>query len=200
VLRVAVIDGHPVTRVGLNTLLDKEEDVRVVGEAGSGEEALRLVAKAQPDLVVLGLNLARELDGIEVCRRIKAMPDAPYVLVFTAYDFPKDMSSGFLAGADSYLHKRNGTEALLRAMRRTASGEKVWDVGEGIGEPRSVVSTTPTGASLTSREIEVLGLKLRRYTNAEIAEALGISPDTVKHHITNIYRKLGRKRKDLLFS
>jgi DNA-binding NarL/FixJ family response regulator len=198
-LRVAVVDGHPVTRTGLKTVLDAEEDIQVVGEAESGDEALRLIAEAAPDLVVLGLNLVGEPDGIEVCRQIKTVSDSPHVLIFTAYNFAEDMASSLLAGADSYLHKRSSGEALLDAVRRTVSGEKIWDVGERVGDPRSVIHTTPEGARLTPRELEVLALKLRRRSNAEIADALGISLDTVKHHVTNIYRKLGKTRRDILW-
>jgi two-component system response regulator DevR len=122
-LRIAVVDGHPVTRTGLKTVLGEEEDIQVVGQAESGGEALRLIAEAAPDLVVLGLNLVGDPDGIEVCRQIKTVPDAPYVLIFTAYNFAEDMASSLLAGADSYLHKRNSGEALLDAVRRTVSGE-----------------------------------------------------------------------------
>jgi len=197
-LRVVVVDGHPAMRVGLKALLGAEEGIRVVGETGSGEEALHLAA-AGPELVVLGLNLVGEPDGVEVCRRIKAMPDAPYVLVFTVYDFAEDMSSCFLAGADSYLHKSSSIEMLLDTVHRTASGEKIWEVREQIGEPRSVVLTTPTGARLTLRELEVLAMKLRRRTNAEIARALHVSLNTVKHHVTSIYRKLGKGRRDYLW-
>jgi two-component system, NarL family, response regulator DevR len=197
-LKVAIIDGHPITRTGLKIVLGTEEDIQIVGEGESGSEALRLIAEADLDLVVLGLNLVGEPDGVEVCRQIKTMPDAPHVLVFTAYNFVEDMASCFLAGADSYLHKRGSTKVLLHTVRRTASGEKIWDVGERVGDPRSVLRVTPEGARLTPRELEVLALKLRRRTNAEIAGALGISLDTVKHHITSIYKKLGKTRRDIL--
>jgi two-component system, NarL family, response regulator DevR len=197
-LRVAIIDGHPITRTGLKTALGTEEDIQIVGEAESGGEALRLVSEAAPDLVVLGLNLVGEPDGVEVCRQIKTMPDAPCVLIFTVYNFAEDMASSLLAGADSYLHKRSSTEVLLDTVRRTVSGEKIWDVGERVGDPRSALRTTPEGARLTPRELEVLALKIRRRTNAEIADALGISLDTAKHHITSIYKKLGKTRRDIL--
>jgi two-component system response regulator DevR len=197
-LRVAIIDGHPITRTGLKTVLGTEEDIQIVGETESGGEALRLIAEAAPDLAVLGLNLVGEPDGVEVCRQIKTMPDAPHVLVFTAYNFAEDMASSMLAGADSYLHKRSSTEVLLDTVRRTVSGEKIWDVGERVGDPRSALRTTSEGARLTHRELEVLALKLRRRTNAEIADALGISLDTAKHHVTNIYKKLGKTRRDIL--
>jgi DNA-binding NarL/FixJ family response regulator len=197
-LRVVVVDGHPVMRLGLRTLLEAQEDIRVVGECSGGGEALRLVEEGGPDLVVLDLNLIEGPDGIEVCRRTKALPDAPYVLIYTAYNLTEDVSSLMLPRADSYLYKHRNGEALLDAVRRTAAGEKVKETRQRAGGPGSVVRAAPEGARLTPRELEVLALKLRRRTNAEIAAALHISLNTVKHHVTSSYKKLEKSRKDLL--
>jgi DNA-binding NarL/FixJ family response regulator len=196
--RVLIADGHPVTRLGLKALL-LAANMRVAGECGGDEEVLRLAAEGRPDLVTLGLNLAEEVERIEVCQQIKALPHAPHVLVHAAYNFPETVSACFLAGADSYLHKNADLEELLGAIRRTASGERVWSPGGQVGEPRSAMYTTPTDAGLTSRELEVLGLKLHRRTNAEIARELHISLNTVKHHVTRIYKKLGKGRGDTLW-
>lgn len=195
--RVGVVDGHPVTRLGLKTLL-LATNMRLVAETGNGDEALYLVEEGRPDLVVIGLNLTEEPDGIEVCRRIKSLPDPPYVLVHAAYNLAEDVSSCFLAGADSYLHKSTDLEELLDAARRTAVGEHIWRPGERVGEPRSRIDTTPGGTPLSRREQEVLALLLRHYSNREIAEALHISLPTVKNHISAVFKKLAvRSRKEL---
>jgi two-component system response regulator DevR len=193
-----VVDGHPVTREGQKALLSTESDLQIVGEADTGEEALRLVMEAAPDLVVLDLNLAGDLNGIELCRRIKALPHAPYILVFTDYDLADEVASRSSAETNGYLHKRSGSEELLDTVRRVAAGEKVWKTRERVGERGSVSHAALEDAHLTPRELEVLAMKLRRRTNAEIADALHISLNTVKHHVTSIYKKLEKTRKDLL--
>lgn len=123
---------------------------------------------------ILGLNLTGDRDGIQTCKLIKGLPEAPHVLVHAAYNFAEDLSSCLLAGTDSYPHKRTGLGELLEAVHRTASGQKVWNVGEHIGESRSVIHTTSDGTRLTSREREVLALKLQRYSNIEIAKMLHV--------------------------
>jgi two-component system response regulator DevR len=193
-----VVDDHPLAREGQRAVLSAEGDMQIVGEAETGEEALRLVTEAAPDLVVLDLDLAGEPNGIDLCRRIKVLPNAPYIVVFTDCDLAEDVISRASAGPNGYLHKRSNKEELLDTIRRVAAGEKVWEAGEGVGERGPVIHSLKEYANLTPRELEVLALKLRRRTNAEIAEALHISPNTVKHHVTNSYKKLEKTRKALL--
>lgn len=180
-IKVIIADGHPAMRRGLGSFLNVPH-VKIIGETGCGHETLRLVKESKPDLVILGLNLVG-MDGIRTCQKIKALPDAPHVLVHSAYNFARDISSCIAAGADSYLHKRVHREELLDAICRTAVGKKVWEVGEHVGEERSVVEIASNGQQLTSREVEVLAHKLRRHPNAWIAGELGISVHTVKHHV-----------------
>ena len=172
--------------------------MQIVGEAGTGEEALRLVTETAPDLVVLDLNLAGKPNAIELCRKIKALPDAPQLLIFTADNLAEDVPSPSLTGANGYLHKRSDREELLHTIRRVAAGEKVWEAGERSGERGTRIHAALNDAHLTPRELEVLAMKLNRRTNAEIADALHISLNTVKHHVTSIYKKLEKTRKDLL--
>ena len=203
-MRVVVADGHPTMRLGLKGLL-LLTDVRVVGEAGDGEEVLRLVESLQPDLVILDLNLSGGLDAIDACRRIKALPNAPYVLIHTAYNFTDDVSWCLLAGADSYLHKRACCQQLLEAIHRTTAGERVWQpAGARMGEPhlrvKNIISPE-RGMSFTPKEREIAVLMLRSCSNTQIAEELGLSVPTVKTHVRNILRKLGLKsRRELIQS
>jgi two-component system, NarL family, response regulator DevR len=189
-LRVGVVDGYPVARAGLSAFLGTEAPIRLVGEAEDGEGALRLVAAELPDLVVLGYYLSRGPDGVRVCRAIKRAPQQPRVLVLAGSNFAEAMLPFFLAGADSYLHRRSDRPGIVDAVHRTAAGERIWDVAGGT-EPTSMPLGDPAAARLTSRELEVLTLKLHRHTNSEIASSLNISPHTVKHHVSSIIRKLG---------
>lgn len=200
-LKILVVDNHPVMRLGLRALLDVTGDLRVAGECESGDEALNLVEAAAPDLVALGLNLIADIDGIETCRRIKELPEAPYMLVYTAYNLTDDVRSCLLAGADSYLHKSAGLHELHDAVRRTAAGERVWRIGERAGETRSRIYFTPRQAQLTAREREIMALILRDCPNTEMARKLCLSLPTVKTHVRNVLRKLGVKnRREILRS
>jgi NarL family two-component system response regulator LiaR len=170
-------------------------DLRVVGETGEGEEALRLVRELQPDLVTLGLNLLGEADGIHCCWRIKELSDPPKILVHTTYNFTDDVSSCLLAGADSYVHKRCECEELLGAMRRTVEGERVWWLGGKTGDLRSRFDSTSNGNRLTEREREVVVMMIRRCNDVEISKALYLSLPTVKTHVRSIMRKLNLKNR-----
>lgn len=198
-LRVLVVDGHPLMRLGLEEFLGKA-GVLVVGESGSGSEAFDLARRTGPDAVVLGLNLVEEPDGVELCRMLKSLPRPPRVLVHTAHNLAEDVTSCFLAGADGFLHKSTDCKRLLGAVRRTAAGERVWLPGVRVGEPRSRIHDTPAEECLTPREREVLALMLRRYSNAEIAEALHVSAQTAKNHASKVLRKLGVRSRRELFS
>ncbi len=191
IVKVIVADGHPAMRCGLGSFLNVPR-VEIIGETGCGHEALRLVKESKPNLVILGLTLVG-MDGVRTCQEIKALLYAPYVLVHSAYNFARDISSRIVAGADSYLHKRTRREELLDAVCRTAAGKNLWEVGEHVGEERSIMEIASNGQRLTPREVEVLAHKLRRHPNAWIAEELSISVHTVKHHVTNIYRKIPRE-------
>jgi DNA-binding NarL/FixJ family response regulator len=125
-LRVGVVDGYPVARAGLSAFLGTEARIRLVGEAEDGEGALRLVAADLPDLVVLGYYLSRGPDGVRVCRSIKRAPQQPRVLVLAGSNFAEAMLPFFLAGADSYLHRRSTARGLS-----TRSTEPLPERGSG---------------------------------------------------------------------
>jgi two-component system, NarL family, response regulator DevR len=188
-VRVVVVDGYPLARAGLRAFFAAAPDVEVVGEAAHRENALRLVGETRPDLVVLGFELADGPYGVELCRSLKTLPEPPCVLVLAGHNHTDAMLPFRLAGADSYLHRRSDRGAIVDAARRTASGHRVWDVGDEAGEP--LAGPAPESVGLTARELEVLTLKQHRLANADIAGALNISLHTVKHHVSSIRRKLG---------
>lgn len=193
-MRAIVADGHCATRLGVRHVLSPG-DIRIVGETGEGEEVLRLIEELRPDLVVLGLNLESDADGIEVLRRLKALPDPPRVLVYTVYNFTDDVVSCFLAGAEGFVHKSASREDLLDAARRVASGERVRILGKRVGAPRSRVRATPTGECLTDREAEIAVLMLHGFSNIEIAKKLHLGLPTVKSHVKSVLRKSGARNR-----
>lgn len=197
-MNVIMVDGHPVTRTGQICVLNAA-GIRVVGEFGKGEEALRFVEEARPDLVVLGLDLSGEMDGIKTLLNMKNVPNPPRILVHAAHNSADDLASCLMAGADGFLHKSCGRKEFLEAARSVASGKPVWFPGEREGKQRSGLHATHEGAPLTPMQREVLALKLRRYSNAEIAEILHISPQTVKNHVNAIFKKLPVKSRKELF-
>ena len=196
-MRILLVDDHPTVRFGLKHLLRSAGD-EVVGEAGNAAEAVRLAGELHPDLVLLDLRLGED-SGIEVCREIKAMPDAPRVLVFTAHASVDDIAGATLAGADGYLHKGVAGEELLDAIRRVHAGGRAWLWPAGNEEEATIrVQGASAEARLTPKEKEVFALVLKRRTNAEIAGELYISLYTVKNHVSSILRKLGLKsRRDI---
>jgi DNA-binding NarL/FixJ family response regulator len=190
-LRVLLVDDHPTVRLGLKQLLTSTAEV--VGEAENAGDAVRLTGELRPDLVLLDLRLGDD-SGIEVCREIKTLPEAPRVLVFTAHASAEDVAGATLAGADGYLHKGVEGEQLLAALEQIHSGGRVWLLPAGNEEEAATrLRETSGGAQLTPKEREVFALVLKRRTNPEIAEELYISLYTVKNHVSSILRKLGLK-------
>ena len=185
------MDDHPTVRLGLKQLLTSTAEV--VGEAENAGDAVRLTGDLRPDLVLLDLRLGDD-SGIEVCREIKTLPEAPRVLVFTAHASAEDVAGATLAGADGYLHKGVEGEQLLAALEQIHSGGRVWLLPAGNEEEAATrLRETSGGAQLTPKEREVFALVLKRRTNPEIAEELYISLYTVKNHVSSILRKLGLK-------
>ncbi len=191
-MRILLVDDHPTVRFGLRHLL-VSAGFEVVGEAEDAAGALRLVGELRPDLVLLDLRLGED-SGIEVCREIKALYEAPRVLVFSAHSSVEDVAGATLAGADGYLHKGVGGEELIDAVRRTVAGGRVWLLpSENEEEAAARIREASSEARLTPKEKEVFALVLTRRTNAEIAGELYISLYTVKNHVSSILRKLGLK-------
>ncbi len=185
------MDDHPTVRFGLKHLLASAAEV--VGEAENAGDAVRLAGELRPDVVLLDLRLGEE-SGIEACREIKALSDAPRVLVFTAHASVEDVAGATLAGADGYLHKGVAGEELLGAIQRVYAGGRVWLLpAQDEEEAASRIRESSGEARLTPKEKEVFALVLKRRTNAEIAGELYISLYTVKNHVSSILRKLGLK-------
>ncbi|WP_413760518.1 response regulator [Streptomyces sp. MMBL 11-3] len=187
-VRLLVCDDHVVVRAGLLALLDSEPDIEVVGQAGTGEEALALAARLAPDVVLMDLQLGEGMDGVQATRHLTAAPAAPHVLVLTTYDTDADITRAIEAGATGYLLKAERPEELFAAIQAAARGRTT--LSPPVASRVMANLRTPPPA-LTDRERDILGQLARGLGNRDIARALFISEATVKTHLGRIYAKLG---------
>ncbi|GHG31420.1 MULTISPECIES: response regulator [Streptomyces] len=186
-VRILLCDDHVVVRAGLLALLGSTPDIEVVGEAGSGEEAVAMAAKLKPDVVLMDLQLGAGIDGVEATRLIA--PTGVHVLVLTTYDTDADITRAIEAGATGYLLKAERPEELFAAIHSAAQGRTA--LSPPVASRVMDRMRGAAGPSLTDRERDILGQLGRGLGNREIARALFISEATVKTHLGRIYAKLG---------
>jgi DNA-binding NarL/FixJ family response regulator len=187
-IRVLIVDDHPVVRDGLRGVLDGEPDIEVVGEAGHGAEALARVAVEPVDVVLMDLRMPT-MGGVEAIGELRRSAPSVRVLVLTTFDTDRDVLPAIEAGATGYLLKDTPRDELLRAVRAAYRGEAVLSpavAGRLMGQVRA-----PAEDALSARELEVLRLVAAGHTNREAARLLFISEATVKTHLLHIYEKLG---------
>jgi DNA-binding NarL/FixJ family response regulator len=189
-IRVAVADDHPVVREGLLAMLETEPDFAIVGQAGTGPEALALVASTDPDVLLLDLEMPG-LDGVGVLRRLESEGARTRVIVFTVFDTDERIIAALEAGAAGYLLKGTPRDQLFEAVRAVARGGSLLaPVATSAVLRRVRGDATPT-PELTPREFAVLEHLARGLGNKQIAAALGISERTVKFHVSSVFTKLG---------
>ncbi|MGH2657988.1 MAG: response regulator [Actinomycetota bacterium] len=187
-IRILIADDHPVVRDGLTAMLATQDDFDVVGEASDGAEAVALVGRHEPDVVLMDLRMP-ELDGVSATARILERPHAPRILVLTTYDTDADILRALDVGATGYLLKDAPREDLFRAIRGAARGEAV--LSPAVASRVMEKMRGPAEEMLTTREIEVLDLVAHGRANREIARDLYLSEATVKTHLLHIFAKLG---------
>jgi len=198
--RILIVDDHEMTRLGLRTALEPEEDLAVVGEAATAEEAAARAGELRPDLVLMDLRLQGEADGIEACRDIRSLLPETRVLMLSAFGESDAVVGAIMAWAAGYVLKNISRGELLRALRQAAAGQPVLDptlagrVMRRLAEVAARKAGLP-GEELTGREREVLGLVARGCTNKEIAQELVISQHTARNHVSHVLDKLGFTRR-----
>jgi DNA-binding NarL/FixJ family response regulator len=189
-IRVVIADDHNVVRAGIRELLSDEDDITVVGEARSGQEAVDLATALQPDVVVMDIAMP-ELTGVEATRQIRLVAPSVRVLVLTSYADDPYIYGLLDAGATGYILKTAESREIVRAVRATAAGQSAIDP---VIAPRLIARLTRPAAggdTLTERELDVLRRAAHGLTNKQIGAALQISDRTVQNHLANIYAKLG---------
>ena len=197
-IRVVLADDQALVRTGLRMILENAPDLEVVGEAGDGAEAVAVVARTDPDVVLMDVRMP-DVDGVEATRRILAAdPDGPRILVLTTFDLDEYVYAALRAGASGFLLKDTLAPDLLSAVRVVAAGNAVVAptvtrrlLDRFVGTLPEPPAGHPALDALTPREREVLGLVARGLSNAEIAGRLYLSEGTVKTHVGRILAKLG---------
>ena len=196
-IRVMVVDDHPIVRAGIVGLLDTEPDFAVVAEAASGEDALALAAETEPQVVLMDLRMPG-MGGVAATREmVRRHHPAPRVLVFTTYEDDDQILAAIEAGASGYLVKAAPAEELAAGVRAVAAGQTVLApsiaaqlVARASGHSRDAAGAAEPVPGLTRREIEILGLVASGLSNPSIATELGIGESTVKTHLIHVFEKL----------
>jgi DNA-binding NarL/FixJ family response regulator len=187
-IRILIVDDHPIVREGVTAVLERERDIDVVGTADTIDEGLRLAGRLRPDVVLLDLKLPGDqtIDGVTRFARERAA-----ILVFTAYDADEDVFRAIRGGARGYLLKGSPAAEIAQAIRQVHAGESYLSprvaakLVKGVSQPRG------HSGVLSARERGVLRLVAAGLSNRQIAEALSISERTVKFHVTALFNKLG---------
>lgn len=188
-IRVLLVDDHPIVRTGLRALIAAEEGVAVIGEAGSPEEGLAAARELAPDVVLMDLRFGSvsEQSGADATRLLRALPHPPSVLVLTTYDTDADILGAVEAGASGYLLKDAPPSELIAAVRAAAAGESA--LAPAVAA-RLLERLRSPQVRLSARETEVLELVSRGLGNAEVAARLFLSETTVKSHLVHVFAKL----------
>jgi len=196
VIKVLVAEDHLITRQGICRLLEDESRLKVIGEAGDGEEAVQMVTDLQPDVVVMDIAMPK-INGIEATRQIKLIRPATAVLILSAYDDDEYVFGLVEAGAAGYLLKTASGEELTRAIRAVHKGEPVLDaiiarkVLNRLRLSGKIPQTARPAEHLSNREIDVIKLAARGMSNKDIADELHLSRRTVEGNLRAIFNKLG---------
>ena len=190
-IHVLIADDHPIVCTGIRKMLDPVAGMKVVGEAHTGQEALQMIEKLKPHVVLLDMELPG-MNGVEVIKQLKDKGSNTHVLGLSAYDDREFIFQIISLGASGYLLKDEEPARIIEAVRGTARGETGW-ISQRVAEKLTQVlqRSKDGGNDLTPREMDVLRHVVEGKTNGEIGVALGISEKTVEKHLESIFRKMG---------
>ena len=195
--RVFVVEDHPLLRTVIRVACDQTPSLEWVGEAEDGESAFEACRTTHPDVMVLDLSLAGDLNGLEVARRIRAEGLSVKILVVTARTDETAVFESLIAGVDGFLEKTAGVRSMAEALQRLADGERLFTTAQmqgaiaELGRRAKKARTSDLSEGLTAREREVLGHAARGLTVGQMARRLHLSPRTVETHLARAYRRLG---------
>jgi two-component system, NarL family, response regulator len=183
-IRILIVDDHPVVRAGVASMLSTQPDMEVIGSASSGKEALALLERISPDVILMDLRMPG-LSGLETMRAIKLRKDPPRIVVLTNSDADEDIYQSVEAGAQGYVLKSTSQDGLLDAIRQVHANKRYFpaDIAARLTDRMS-------RSDLTPREHQTLQLVARGLTNKEIGRVFGISDKTARNHVNRIIEKL----------
>jgi two-component system, NarL family, response regulator DevR len=196
-LGVFLLDDHEVVRRGLRALLEANEGITVVGEAGTVAEALARIPPTKPDVAVLDVRLP-DGSGVEVCREVRSQHPEIACVMLTSYADDEALIASVMAGAAGYVLKQVGSGDLVDAVRRAGAGQSLLDPAlteRVLARLREGPAVDPRIASLTPQERRILDLIAEGYTNRQIAETMFLAEKTVKNYVSNLLAKLGMERR-----
>jgi two-component system, NarL family, response regulator DevR len=196
-IRVFLLDDHEVVRRGLRELLEAEDDLEVVGEAGSAEDAMARIPPTRPDVAVLDVRLP-DGNGVEVCREIRSTHPEIQCLILTSFADDEALFQSIMAGAAGYVLKQIKGTDLVDAVRRVADGQSLLDpavTSRVLERLRTPPETDERLARLTEQERKILDLIADGLTNRQIAERVHLAEKTVKNYVSNLLTKLGMERR-----
>jgi len=189
-IRVLLVDDHMVVRSGLSTVLSVFDDLKLVGEAGDGEEAVRVCERLQPDVILMDL-LMPKMDGVTAIKAIKTRWPQIQIIALTSFKEKEYVEGALKAGAKGYLLKDVSAEELVNAIRKAVAGQPSLSPEAAQVLMKNVSEPALPFQEMTGREKEILALMVEGMSNNEIAERLIVSQSTVKFHVSNILSKLG---------
>ena len=187
-IRVLIADDHPIMRTGLQALFDTEDEIDVVGAVGTTAEALAETQRLRPDVVLMDLQFQGQFEGAAATLRIRALDDAPAVLILTNYDAESDIITAIESGAAGYLLKDTPPDDLVAAVVAAAAGKSA--LAPAVAT-RLLARVRDAQLALSIRELEVLTLVAEGHSNGDIARRLHLSKTTVKSHLAHVFPKLG---------